>query len=101
MMSKVRSSVLGEKTYRASDEEVAGHMWQAPEYKKEVVASATDREWFGGDTFKRQSVNIQLVYTSIQFRNYAANNRKRRQEQKVNLIKLPVHRLIRRCCKRI
>ena len=68
---------LGEKTGIELDEEVAGHM-ASPEYKKEVVASATDREWFGGDTLQAaigQSYSLFYTYSACKL---CRNNRKRR-----------------------
>ena len=38
----------------------------SPEYKKEVVASATDREWFGGDTLQAAIGQSYSLFTPIQ-----------------------------------
>ena len=77
---------LGEKTGIELDEEVAGHM-ASPEYKKEVVASATDREWFGGDTLQAAIGQSYSLFTPIQLANYAATIANGGTRYKVNLIK--------------
>ena len=77
---------LGEKTGIELDEEVAGHM-ASPEYKKEVVASATDREWFGGDTLQAAIGQSYSLFTPIQLANYAATIANGGARYKVNLIK--------------
>lgn len=59
----------------------------SPEYKKEVVASATDREWFGGDTLQAAIGQSYSLFTPIQLANYAATIANGGARYKVNLIK--------------
>ena len=59
----------------------------SPEYKKEVVASATDREWFGGDTLQAAIGQSYSLFTPIQLANYAATIANGGTRYKVNLIK--------------
>ena len=62
-------------------------IWQAPNIKKEVVASATDREWFGGDTLQAAIGQSYSLFTPIQLANYAATIANGGTRYKVNLIK--------------
>lgn len=67
-------------------EEASGHM-ASPEYKKQVVASVTERSWFGGDTLQAAIGQSYSLFTPIQLANYTATIANGGTRYKVNLIK--------------
>ncbi len=77
---------LGELTGVELEEEVNGHM-ASPEYKKEVVKSATSRDWYGGDTLQAAIGQSYSLFTPVQLANYAATIANGGTRYKVNLIK--------------
>ncbi len=77
---------LGVSTGVELNEETAGHM-ASPEYKKEVAASVTDRDWYGGDTLQAAIGQSYSLFTPIQLANYTATIANGGTRYKVNLIK--------------
>lgn len=77
---------LGEYTGVELKEEASGHM-ASPEYKKEVVSSVTERDWYGGDTLQAAIGQSYSLFTPIQLANYTATIANGGTRYKVNLIK--------------
>lgn len=77
---------LGEYTGVELYEESSGHM-ASPEYKKQVVKSATSRDWYGGDTLQAAIGQSYSLFTPVQLANYAATIANGGTRYKVNLIK--------------
>lgn len=77
---------LGELTGIELLEESTGHM-ASPEYKKQVVKSATSRDWYGGDTLQAAIGQSYSLFTPLQLANYAATIANGGTRYKVNLIK--------------
>lgn len=77
---------LGELTGIELGEESSGHM-ASPEYKRQVVKSATSRDWYGGDTLQAAIGQSYSLFTPVQLANYAATIANGGTRYKVNLIK--------------
>ncbi len=77
---------LGVKTGVELSEETAGHM-ASPEYKKQVVESVTENDWYGGDTLQAAIGQSYSLFTPIQLANYTATIANGGTRYKVNLIK--------------
>lgn len=77
---------LGVKTGVELYEETSGHM-ASPEYKKEVVSSVTERDWYGGDTLQAAIGQSYSLFTPVQLANYTATIANGGTRYKVNLIK--------------
>lgn len=77
---------LGELTGIELGEEASGHM-ASPAYKKQVVKSATSRDWYGGDTLQAAIGQSYSLFTPVQLANYAATIANGGTRYKVNIIK--------------
>jgi len=77
---------LGEYTGIELKEEASGHM-ASPEYKKQVVSSVTERDWYGGDTLQAAIGQSYSLFTPVQLANYTATIANGGTRYKVNLIK--------------